>query len=122
MSQSRKDILELLKEGKITSEQAEMLLDALNDDPQPSKDGVVLSKKTKRKMLYVLVKSKDGDDVKIQVPIEFAKFMKFAKLDPKLQEQNIDFEEIIKLIEDGLEGDLVNITSADGDIVKILVQ
>ncbi|MGB0203249.1 MAG: SHOCT-like domain-containing protein [Acholeplasmataceae bacterium] len=122
MSQSRKDILELLKEGKITSEQAEMLLDALNDDPQPSKDGVVLPKKTKRKMLYVLVKSKDGDDVKIQVPIEFAKFMKFAKLDPKLQEQNIDFEEIIKLIEDGLEGDLVNITSADGDIVKILVQ
>ena len=122
MSQSRKDILELLKEGKITSEQAEMLLDALNDDPQPSKDGVVLSKKTKRKMLYVHVNSKDGDDVKIQVPIEFAKFMKFAKLDPKLQEQNIDFEEIIKLIEDGLEGDLVNITSADGDIVKILVQ
>lgn len=122
MSQSRKDILELLKEGKITPEQAEMLLDALNDAPHPSKDGVVLPKKTKRKMLYVLVKSKDGDDVKIQVPIEFAKFMKFAKLDPKLQEQNIDFEEIIKLVEEGLEGDLVNITSADGDIVKIVVQ
>ena len=120
MSQSRKDILELLKEGKITPEQAEMLLDALNDDPQPSKDGVVLPKKTKRKMLNVLVKSKDGDDVKIQVPIEFAKFMKFAN--PKLQEQNIDFEEIIKLVEDGLEGELVNITSADGDIVKIVVQ
>jgi hypothetical protein len=48
--------------------------------------------------------------------------MKFAKLDPKLQEQNIDFEEIIKLVEDGLEGDLVNITSADGDIVRIVVQ
>jgi hypothetical protein len=122
MSQSRKDILELLKEGKITSEQAEMLLDALNEDHQSTKDGVVLPKKTTRKMLYVLIKSKDGDDVKIQVPIEFAKFMKFAKLDPKLQEQNIDFEEIIKLIEDGLEGDLVNITSADGDIVRIVVQ
>jgi len=122
MSQSRKDILELLKEGKITSEQAEMLLDALNEDQQSPKDGVVLPKKTIRKMLYVLIKSKDGDDVKIQVPIEFAKFMKFAKLDPKLQEQNIDFEEIIKLVEDGLEGDLVNITSADGDIVRIVVQ
>mgnify|MGYP003341530383 FL=1 len=122
MSQSRKDILELLKEGKITSEQAEMLLDALNEDQQSPKDGVVLPKKTIRKMLYVLIKSKDGDDVKIQVPIEFAKFMKFAKLDPKLQDQNIDFDEIIKLVEDGLEGELVNITSADGDVVKIVVQ
>ena len=122
MSQSRKDILELLKEGKITPEQAEMLLDALNDDPQPKKDGIVLPTKTKRKMLYVLIKSKDGDDVKVQVPIEFAKFMKFAKLDPKLQDQNIDFDEIIKLVEDGLEGELVNITSADGDVVKIVVQ
>jgi len=122
MSQSRKDILELLKEGKITSEQAEMLLDALNEDQQSPKDGIVLPKKTKRKMLYVLIKSKDGDDVKVQVPIEFAKFMKFAKLDPKLQDQNIDFDEIIKLVEDGLEGELVNITSADGDVVKIVVQ
>lgn len=122
MSQSRKDILELLKEGKITPEQAEMLLDALGNENKKTEDAVIIPKKTKRKMLYVLVKSKDGDDVKIQVPIEFAKFMKFAKLDPKLQEQNIDFEEIIKLVEDGLEGDLVNITSADGDIVKIVVQ
>lgn len=122
MSQSRKDILELLKEGKISPEQAEMLLDALDNDKQTSKEAEVLRKKTTRKMLFVLIKSKDGDDVKIQVPIEFAKFMKFAKLDPKLQEQNIDFEEIIKLVEDGLEGDLVNITSADGDIVRIVVQ
>lgn len=122
MSQSRKDILDLLKEGKITAEEAEMLLDALGDENNKTEDVVIIPKKTGRKMLYVFVKSKDGDDVKIQVPIEFAKFMKFAKLDPKLQEQNIDFEELIKLVEDGMEGDLVNITTADGDIVRIVVQ
>lgn len=122
MSQSRKDILDLLKEGKITAEEAEMLLDALSSERPASQDAVVLPKKTGRKMLFVLIKSKDGDDVKIQVPIEFAKFMKFAKLDPKLQEQNIDFEELIKLVEDGMEGDLVNISTADGDIVRIVVQ
>lgn len=122
MSQSRKDILDLLKEGKITAEEAEMLLDALSSERPKTQDAVVFPKKTGRKMLYVLIKSKDGDDVKIQVPIEFAKFMKFAKLDPKLQEQNIDFEELIKLVEDGMEGDLVNISTADGDIVRIVVQ
>ena len=122
MSQSRKDILELLKEGKITAEEAEMLLDALNSGETQQAEPVVIPKKTGRKMLYVLIKSKDGDDVKIQVPIEFAKFMKIAKLDPKLQEQNIDFEALIELIENGMEGDLVNITSADGDIIRIVVQ
>ena len=122
MSQSRKDILELLKEGKITAEEAEMLLDALNSGETPQAEPVVIPKKTGRKMLYVLIKSKDGDDVKIQVPIEFAKFMKIAKLDPKLQEQNIDFEALIELIENGMEGDLVNIKSADGDIIRIVVQ
>ena len=122
MSQSRKDILELLKEGKITAEEAEMLLDALSSEEPKTHDAVPLPKKTGRKMLYVLIKSKDGDDVKIQVPIEFAKFMKFAKLDPKLQEQNIDFEDLFKLVDDGMEGDLVNISTADGDIVRIVVQ
>jgi 2,3-bisphosphoglycerate-independent phosphoglycerate mutase len=122
MNQSRKDILDLFKEGKITAEEAEMLLDALGTEEKKIQDTMVIPKKTGRKMLYILVKSKDGDDVKIQVPIEFAKFMKFAKLDPKLQQQNIDFDELIKLVEDGMEGDLVNITSADGDIVRIVVQ
>ena len=122
MSQSRKDILDLLKEGIITAEEAEMLLDALSSERPTTQDAVVIPKKTGRKMLFVLIKSKDGDDVKIQIPIEFAKFMQFAKLDPKLKEQNIDFEELIKLVEDGMEGDLVNISTADGDIIRIVVQ
>jgi 2,3-bisphosphoglycerate-independent phosphoglycerate mutase len=121
MNQSRKDVLDLLKEGKITAEEAEMLLDALSSERPKAQDAVVFPKKTGRKMLFVLIKSKKGD-VKIQVPIEFAKFMKFAKLDPKLQEQNIDFEELIKLVEDGIEGELVNMSTADGDIVRIVVQ
>lgn len=36
--------------------------------------------------------------------------------------KNIDFEQIIQLVKSGAVGKLVDITSADGDIVEIYVE
>ena len=118
-------ILEMLKEGKITVEEAQALLEALKESPKDTKNEVEWVQKknpSNRKMLKVLVKSADGDDVKIQVPIEFTKFLKMGNTDLKLNEYDIDIDELVKLIEEGANGEIVDIKSADGDFVKIVVE
>ena len=115
-------ILEMLQQGKITVSEAQSLLDALKQDTVTNM--VMESKKgsSSRKMLKVLVKSADGDDVKIQVPVEFSKFLKMGNASTKLDQYDIDIDELIKLIEDGANGEIVDIKTADGDFVKIVVE
>lgn len=73
--EERKQILEMLKEGKITFEEAEKLLDALSEKKEEV-DVEVVTKPGSRKMLKILVNTNDGDNVKVQIPVEFAKFVK----------------------------------------------
>ena len=74
-------------------------------------------------MLKVLVDSADGDKVRIELPIEFAKLLKNKKL-TRINEDDldIDIDALIQMINAGVVGEIVNIKSADGDIVKIIVE
>jgi hypothetical protein len=74
-------------------------------------------------MLKILVDSADGDNVNIQIPIEFAKLLKTKKfMNLNSNDFDLDIDELIDMIQTGAHGELVNITSADGDKVKIVVE
>ncbi|HOO44221.1 MAG TPA: hypothetical protein PKU69_04030 [Bacillota bacterium] len=123
LKEERMKILELLSKGIITADEAEKLLAALSaGDAEPE----IISapkKKDQFKMLKVLVDSADGDEVRIELPIEFAKLLKNKKLthidDADL---DIDVDSLIQMINAGVVGEIVNVKSADGDIVKIVVE
>lgn len=117
----RNDILGMLKEGSITFEQAEKLLDAIEDKEEAGHVEIV-SKPGSRKMLKILVSTNDGDNVKIQIPVEFAKFAKKGTSNLKLDAFDVDIDSIIQMIEDGALGEIVDIKTADGEIVKIVVE
>jgi hypothetical protein len=119
-TQEHKQILNMLQEGKITVDEAQALLDALNSNSNE----VIVSKNkdNKRKFLKILINSADGDDVKIQVPIEFTKFIKMGQAKSKLSEYDIDIDSLIQLIEEGANGEIVDIKTSDGDLVKIVVE
>lgn len=119
--QERNDILGMLKEGTITFEQAEKLLDAIEDKEEAGHVEIV-SKPGSRKMLKILVSTNDGDNVKIQIPVEFAKFAKKGTSNLKLDAFDVDIDSIIQMIEDGALGEIVDIKTADGEIVKIVVE
>lgn len=119
--EERKQILEMLKEGKITFDQAEKLLDALSEKKEEV-DLEIVSKPGSRKMLKILVNTNDGDNVKVQIPVEFAKFVKKGNTNLKLDEFNVDVDAIIQMIEDGALGEIVDIKTADGEVVKIVVE
>lgn len=116
------DILEMVRDGVITAEEGQKLMEALQTNQAPQRTEVKAI--TKRRMVHISVDSCDGDRVRVNVPTSLIK----AGVDlagkmniPQLKEQNIDLDMVVQAIQDDFEGELVNVESADGDIVKITI-
>lgn len=124
VKEERMKILELLSKGVISADEAEKLLAALGHNEQASDEEVIVVNKKKApfKMLKVLVDSNDGDKVRIQIPVEFSKLLKTSKFKSNIGDADIDIDAILEMIAQGVDGELVNIESGDGDIVKIIVE
>ena len=78
-------------------------------------------------LLKIKIISSDGDKVKINLPLAIIKVcfdsgMSMPSINGKDVLNNIDFNQIFTLIEAGVVGKLVEIESADGDIVEITVE
>ena len=124
LKEERMKILELLSKGVISADEAEKLLSAIGKSEE--EDEVINKKVLKKdqfKMLKVLVDSADGDEVRIELPIEFAKLLKgknFSKINDS--DLDIDVDMLIQMVNSGIVGEIVNVKSADGDIVRIVVE
>jgi len=145
MSEDRSRILTMLAEGKITAEEAERLLDALDarrgvaapaasgepaikGDPKPLLEALP-------KFLYVKVNAENGDTVDVKIPLALVRSgLKLTSLiPPQAMDQinrsmtehgmSIDFsnlkpEDIDDLVE-ALREMEVNVDSANGDKVRV---
>ncbi|QWC00088.1 hypothetical protein KHQ88_00545 [Mycoplasmatota bacterium] len=121
LKEERMKILELLSKKVINAEEAEKLLSSLGVEEEDGPS--FIEKKNQFRMLKIIVNSADGDDVNIQIPIEFAKLLKSNKFgNINTGDIDLDVDELIEMIQAGASGELVNIKSADGDIVKIVVE
>lgn len=98
------------------------------DDDDNKKKGVRLGNGSAKHGLHVYVVSDDGDVVDMCVPLGLAKFVlnsgiQFSGnyLNQETQEQlsNINLDALMDAAKTGESGTLVDITSADGDVVKI---
>lgn len=78
-------------------------------------------------MLRVNVNSADGDIVHVNLPMPLLKVameigMKIPGVENREILQSIDMNQIVALAEQGLIGRLVEVQSADGDIVEVVVE
>lgn len=122
LKEERMKILELLTKGVISADDAEKLLSAIGVENQPEAP-LAPQKKSQFRMLKVYVDSNDGDQVRIELPIEFAKLLKSKKFNISgLEDMDIDVDMLLDMINAGAIGELVNIKSADGDIVRVTVE
>lgn len=119
-------ILKMVEEGTITAEQAAELMAALNAEPGPLAASAAGG--YDRKLFRVLVESAEGDNVKIQFPVGAIK--KIVKATGKLpiseaNLQGVDLTGVMEAVSECLdaqvEGDFVNVESADGTTVRIFV-
>ena len=72
MSNEKKQILEMLSQGKISVQEAETLLSAIGEKPD-SPNGTNPSKDIKFLRISIDSKTEDGDKVNIKIPIKFIK-------------------------------------------------
>ena len=84
-------------------------------------------KKVDDMMLRIYVNSNDGDKVKVNLPIPLVKLgielgMNLPQVSGNDALKNIDFAKLIEMIEKGLIGKLVEVESAGGDLVEIVVE
>ena len=86
-----------------------------------------LRKDPEQMMLKIVINSSDGDKVRINLPLTLVKAgmalgMSMPQVNGKEALQGIDFEQIMKLVDQGLVGKLIEIESADGDHIEIFVE
>ena len=93
MHEDRKRILNMLAAGKITVDEAERLINALQSNAQPVESAKSNEDHSKRKsrFLRVEVNEKDGDQVNIRVPLALlSSGVKLAKFIPGLAGKQVD--------------------------------
>ena len=80
-------------------------------------------------LLHVLIRSKDGDKVNVNLPLALAELLfsneamtvkMFGSGSEALK--SIDLKQIVALVRQGVMGKLVEIESADGDRVEVWVE
>lgn len=122
-------VLTLVEEGKIDKEKASELIDVLQGEKQP--EHVTLKKEVPygNKMLKIRVTSEEGDNVNVNLPINLVKAVlkvgtNIAERIPEAEKyvKDINVDLLIEAIENELDGQIVDITSANGDKVFVVIE
>ena len=121
LKEERIKILDMLASGTIGAKEAEELLSALESNEEVNAT-LVTSRKGPFKLLKIVVNSADGGKVNVKIPVEFAKLLKNKKFQANFGDVDVDIDSIIEMVTQGMEGEIVNIESEDGDTVKIVVE
>lgn len=107
--------------AKLFNVTCDELLGVEHETPKAVPEELVDLSKT---ILRIKVISSDGDLVKLNLPIQIAEaFLKSSNMNVGGDTlKNIDFGQIVNMVKMGAVGKLVDITSADGDVVEIYVE
>ena len=84
-------------------------------------------KDIKDMMLRIIVDSADGDKVRVNLPMALVQMalemgMEMPQISGNEVMKNIDLRQILELVRQGAVGNLIEVESADGDIVRIFVE
>lgn len=77
--------------------------------------------------LRVVVDSADGDKVRVNLPMPLVQIvmetgMQMPQINGNAALQGIDWKQIMELISQGAVGNLVEVESSDGDVVRVFVE
>lgn len=124
MSQEKLQILNMVKDGKITVEKGLSLIEALGESSESTN---TIPSGTAKCLRIKVFDPNDETKVNITLPLSLMKFgMKFAsKLSPEMKDTgltDLDLEEILATVDSGQIGKIVDIDSNDGTKVEIIVE
>lgn len=122
-------VLTLVEEGKLDKEKAGELINVLQGKDQPELVAVKKEVPYSNKMLKIRVNSSEGDNVNVNLPINLVKAVlrvgtNIAERIPEAAKyvKDIDVDLLIAAIENELDGQIVDIISANGDKVLVVIE
>lgn len=125
MKEETLKVLKMVEEGKLSSEKASELLAAMDVNEK----AITTSESYNKKVLRIKVDSVDGDKVNVNLPVSVITTIVKAtgKLPVNINgDSSIDAEQltqtVISALENEVAGEIVDIKSADGDIIKIVIE
>lgn len=122
-------VLTLVEEGKIDKDKASELIAILQGQNQPELVTIKKDVSYLNKMLKVRINSENGDNVNVNLPINLVKAVlkvgsniaeKIPEAEKYVKDINVDL--LIEAIENELVGQIVDITSSNGDKVYVAIE
>lgn len=127
MKEEMKRIMKMVEEGKLSSDEASELIDALDKkdtDIKHKPSGAYLDKSLK-----IRVKSGDKVKVRLNIPIKFVKWVLktghgIAKSipDAKPYIEDVDMNLVMQAIDNEIEGKIIDLESEEGETVEIYIE
>jgi len=135
MNEERKQILDMLAQGKISAEDAERLMDKLGTSHAadiPTSTATQPKQAAKLRYLRVVVDTSDGDKVNIRVPLALIRTgIKLTALLPnnvneELDKKGVDLSMLSQLdnveLYETLQELQVDVDTGDGDVVRVFCE
>lgn len=127
LEKEKMQILTMVKEGKITTEEGVKLLDALDGNSTSLNDTNIKNGKKARWLKVRVFDPEDSTKVNITLPISIINVgVKLAeKFSPEFKETGLteeDMDEIFLAIKNGETGKILDVDSNDGTKVEIVVE
>lgn len=122
-------VLTMVQEGKIDAVKGSELIEVLKEKQEAG--SILLEKPTKYldKTLKIRVVSAENDNVTVNLPIKLIKVVlmaghSIASRIPQSEKyvKDLDINLIIEAIENELDGQIVDVKSANGDTVSVIIE
>ncbi|MFJ7666557.1 SHOCT-like domain-containing protein [Lysinibacillus sp. NPDC097195] len=122
-------VLTMIQEGKIDADKGSELIQALKDKEETANISLEKTTQYLDKTLKIRVVSAENDNVTVNLPIKLVKVVlmaghSIAASIPQSEKyvKDIDINLIIEAIENELDGQIVDIKSANGDTVSVIIE
>ena len=129
MQEEIKRVLTMVQEGKIDADKGAELIEVLKEKEDGGNKFVEKPAKYLDKLLKIRVLSAENDNVTVNLPIKLVKAVvmaghSIAASMPQSEKyvKDIDMSLIIEAIENELDGQIVDVKSANGDTVSIVIE
>ena len=122
MNEDELKILKMIEAGTITAEEGSKLLEAIQASEKKRQTG----KKTLKTVKLLIRDEKESQDVEVRLPLAIFKagFKIGGKFSPELNQvmNEINYDEIIQNIQEGVAGEVTTVVTKDGHTIKIYVE
>ena len=127
LEKEKMQILTMVKEGKVTTEEGVKLLDALDGNSTSLNDTNIKNGKKAKWLKVKVFDPEDSTKVNITLPISIINVgVKLAqKFSPEFKETGLtedDMDEIFSAIKNGETGKILDVDSNDGTKVEVVVE